>query len=158
MENKKIETKGTMEYISNKSLLNEIIKYKETGVQREELGRMLLLLAKRYSMRSNFAGYTWKDDMISEAVMTCVKYMHNCKIDIKNPQPFWYFSKIIYHSFLNYIAKQKTHIKIKDICYKNLDFIVPDENVVDDKKYFEISGIDYQLIRGNKKKKKRKKT
>jgi DNA-directed RNA polymerase specialized sigma24 family protein len=146
-----------MKYIKNENLLAELKIYVETGIQTEELGRMFLLLAKRYSDRGSFSGYSYKDDMICEAVFTCLRYMHNFDVDIDKPNPFAYFSRIIHNSFLNYISKQKRHSKIKDICYKNIDFIVPDSNSDDEYSFFRISGIDYQPIRGNKKKKKRKK-
>lgn len=150
------KSSGDMNYINNKNLLVELKTYKESGEKTEELGRMLLLLAKRYSDRGSFAGYSWKDDMICEAVLTCLKYMHNFNIEIESPNPFAYFSRIIHNSFLNYISKQKTHSKIKDVCYKNIDFITPDSVEEDDRKYFDISCINYQLIRGNKKKKRKK--
>jgi DNA-directed RNA polymerase specialized sigma24 family protein len=146
-----------MNYINNENLLAELKIYVETGIQTEELGRMLLLLAKRYSDRGSFSGYSYKDDMICEAILTCLRYMHNFDTEIEKPNPFAYFSRIIHNSFLNYISKQKKHSKIKDICYKNIDFIVPDSNSDDEYSFFGISGIDYQPIRGNKKKKKRKK-
>lgn len=150
------KSSGAMKYIKNKNLLEELRVYKETGERSEELGRMFLLLAKRYSDRGSFAGYSWKDDMICEAVLTCIKYMHNFDTEIDSPNPFAYFSRIIHNSFLNYIAKQKTHSKIKDICYKNIDFITPNDVEDDDRKHFDICGIDYQQIRGNKKKKRKK--
>lgn len=148
-------TKKDMKYINNKNLLTELEIYKETGEKTEELGRMFLLLAKRYSDRGSFSGYTWKDDMICEAVLTCIKYMHNFDVEIDNPNPFAYFSRIIHNSFLNYISKQKVHSMIKDICYKNIDFIMPESND-DDWQNFQVSGINYQLIRGNKKKRRKK--
>jgi DNA-directed RNA polymerase specialized sigma24 family protein len=137
--------------------LDEIKTFKEDKIQTEELGRMFLLLANRYSDKGSFSGYSWKDDMICEAVLTCLKYMHNFDTSIENPNPFAYFSRIIHNSFLNYISRQKKHSRIKDICYKNLDFITPDSNTDNDWKHFEVNGIDYQLIRGNKKKKRVKK-
>ena len=147
-----------MNYINNESLLKELEICKENDVATEEIGRMLLLLAKRYSERGNFSGYTWKDDMIGDAVMTCIRYMHNFDPEKQEkPNPFAYFSRIIHNSFLSYISKQKTHSKIKDLCYKNLDFITPDPNTDNEHEYFSISGIDYQPIRGNKKIRKRKK-
>ena len=115
-----------------------------------------LLLAKKYSDKGSFAGYSWKDDMICEAVLTCLRYMHNFDITVDKPNPFAYFSRIIHNSFLNYISKQKKHSKIKDICYKNIDFITPEGDSNNEYTYFDVCGIDYQSIRGNKKKKKRK--
>jgi len=146
-----------MKYLKNKNLLEELKIYINEGVQTEELGNMLLLLAKRYSDRPSFSGYTYKDDMICEAVLTCLKYMHNFDVDVEYPNPFAYFSKIIHNSFLNYISKQKKHSEIKDICYKNMDIIYPDSNYDDDFDNFKVCSINYQLIQGNKKKKKRKK-
>ena len=147
-----------MNYIKNENLLREVKKYIEDGVQTEELGRMFLLLAKRYSDKGSFAGYSWKDDMICEAVLTCLRYMHNFDVTVDKPNPFAYFSRIIHNSFLSYIAKQKKHSKIKDICYKNLDFITSDAiNSDNEWSFFDVCGIDYQPIRGQKKKKKRKK-
>ena len=145
-----------MNYIDNEKLLEEVKIYSESGIKTEELGRMLLLLATRYSEKGNFAGYSWKDDMIGEAVFTCLRYMHNFNIEIENPNPFAYFSIVIHRSFLNYIQKQKKHSKIKDICYKHIDFITPDGVMDDEYSYFNIHGINYQPIRGDKKKKRRK--
>jgi len=146
-----------MNYINNEKLLTEIKIFKNTGEKTEKLGNMLLLLAKRYSDKGSFAGYSWKDDMQCEAVLTCLKYMHNFDVTIESPNPFAYFSRIIHNSFLNYIAKQKKHSTIKDICYKNLDTIMPDVINESDYAFFDVCGIDYQSIRGNKKRKKRKK-
>ena len=146
-----------MNYINNKNLLAEIKRYIIDGEQTEELGRMLLLLAKRYSSKGSFSGYSWKDDMICEAVLTCLKYMHNFDVTVDKPNPFAYFSKVIHNSFLNYNSKQKEHSAIKDICYKNIDFITPDGHSDSEYSFFGVCGIDYQAIRGNKKKKKRKK-
>ena len=146
-----------MKYIRNEDLLKELKIYAETDVRTEELGKMFLLLAERYSDRGSFAGYSWKDDMICEAVLTCIKYMHNFDVTIDKPNPFAYFSRIIHNSFLNYISKQKKHSKIKDICYKNIDFITPDGDLNDDWSFFEVCGIDYKAIRGDAKKRKKKK-
>jgi DNA-directed RNA polymerase specialized sigma24 family protein len=140
-------------YVRNKDLLPHIYifrrtiefdeegKYVEgTGKITEEFGEMLLQIAKNYSNKGNFSNYTWKDDMIAEAVFTCIKYMHNFDpIRQKRPNPFAYFTTIIHRSFLNYIRKQKKHSDIKDVCYKNYD-------ILDDSGYTS-KGIDYQLLK-----------
>lgn len=146
-----------MNYLSNKNLLPEIETSIGKGQCTEELGRMFLLLAKKYSDKGSFSGYSYKDDMIGEAVYTCLRYMHNFKVEKDNPNPFAYFSKVIHNSFLLYISQQKKHSKIKDVCYKNLDVIMPEFNDEDEHSFFEISAINYQPIMGNKKKRKRRK-
>lgn len=146
-----------MNYVDNEKLLDEIKVYSETGEKTEEFGRMIFLIAQRYSEKGSFAGYSYKDDMICEAVLTCLKYMHNFKLDTEDPNPFAYFSRVIHNSFLNYIAKQKKHSNIKDICYKNMDFLTQDPNEQSETAYFSVKGINYQVIRGEKKKKRKRK-
>ena len=152
-----MDTEIEMNYVDNASLLKEVKVFKETGCRSEELGRMILLIASKYSDKGSFAGYTYKDDMVCEAVLTCIKYMHNCSIE-EGSNLFAYFSKIIHNAFLNFIAKQKKHSNIKDVCYKNLDFLVEDScyDSGSPAQYFNVSAIDYQVIRGKKKKKRRK--
>jgi DNA-directed RNA polymerase specialized sigma24 family protein len=142
-----------MNYVDNEKLLEEVKKYIETGYKSEELGRMILLIATKYSDKGSFAGYSYKDDMICEAVLTCMKYMHNFDVTKKDANPFAYFSKVTHNAFLNFISKQKKHSNIKDICYKNLDFLTCNTDI----QFFNVSAIDYQSIRGKKKKKRKKK-
>ena len=145
-----------MNYVDNAKLLEEVKRYIETGHKSEELGEMLLLIATKYSEKGSFAGYSWREDMICEAVLTCIKYMHNFDIGKEGANPFAYFSKIVHNAFLNFIAKQKKHSSIKDVCYKNLDFLTQDVCFDSEVQYFNVSAIDYQAIRGKKKKKRRK--
>lgn len=108
---------------------------------------MIFKIAKNYASKGNFSGYTWKEDMRSEAVLTCLKYMHNFDPNKqKYPNPFAYFTTIIYHSFLNYIKKQKKHSEIKDICYKKIDLLSDDRND-DYNNYYLIKAINYELLR-----------
>jgi DNA-directed RNA polymerase specialized sigma24 family protein len=144
-----------MNYVNNSSLLKEIRIYNATGERTEALGSMLLLIATRYAEKGSFAGYSWKDDMIGDAVLTCIKYMHNFDPSIEGANPFAYFSKVVHNSFLNYISKQKKHSNIKDICYKNVEALTQDVCSYEPQ-FFTVSAIDYQAIRGKKKKKKRK--
>ncbi len=80
-----------MNYVDNAKLLEEIKRYRDTGRKSEELGEMLLLIASRYAEKGSFAGYSWKDDMICDAVLTCIKYMHNFDVDKEGANPFCLF-------------------------------------------------------------------
>ena len=130
-------------YVKNGDLLPEIIGYRDTGHISEELGTMILAIATNYSNKGSFYNYTWKDDMIMEAVLTCLKYMHN--FDPKKqkyPNPFAYFTTICHNAFINFIRKQKKHSAIKDVCYKN------HQNLHEETKFFwAIKGIDYQKLK-----------
>lgn len=145
-----------MNYVDNEKLLREVKWFKKTGCKSETLGEMLLKIATKYAEKGSFAGYSYKEDFICEAVLTCIKYMHNFDVDKEGANPFAYFSKVTHNAFLNFIAKQKKHSNIKDVCYKNMDFITQDVCVDSEFQYFNVSAIDYQVIRGKKKKKRRK--
>lgn len=145
-----------MNYLDNLEFLEEIRAYQK-GNKSENFGKMLLLIARKYAERGCFSGYSWKDDMICEAILTCIKYINSFDVNKENPNPFAYFSKIIHNAFLNFIAKQKKHSSIKDTCYKNMEMFDTDQLEDNDMKYFNISSLDYESIRGEKKKKRKRK-
>jgi len=115
-------------YITNKELSVELVNYREEGVISEELGEMIISIATNYSNKGSFSSYSWKRDMISEAVFTCVKYIHNIDPE-KNP--FSYITTVCHNAFVNYIRKQKKHSKIKDSCYNNIDKLTDKENYME---------------------------
>ena len=106
-------------YVNNRDLLIEISDYKTNGVMSEELGRMLLEIANNFSSRGSFAGYTWREDLVADGVLTCIKYLKNFDTE-KSSNAFSYITQIYYHAFLNYIKMQNKHSDIKSILYDRL--------------------------------------
>lgn len=127
-------------YVKNEELIPEIRKFKETGRMSEELGGMILKIARNLSNKANFINYTWKDDMVMEGVMTCCKYIGNFDLE-RSSSPFTYITTICYHSFVNYINKQKRHSEIKDKCFNNQDVLF-DEDVMS----YSNKAIDYGVL------------
>lgn len=107
-------------YLENSDILTELTEFRKKGIVSEELGIMIVKIANNYSKLGSFSGYTWREDMVSEAVLTCIKYLHNFNPD-KSSNPFSYITTICKNAFINYITKQKKHSNIKDICFKNKD-------------------------------------
>jgi DNA-directed RNA polymerase specialized sigma subunit len=132
-------------YVTNKQLLPILKKYKETGILSEELGKMFYLIARNLSHKSNWSSYTWKEDMIQEAVFTCTKYIKNFDSN-KSQNPFAYITQICNNCFIAYVKKQKKHSNIKDTCYKEIDKLDEQNNVWINK------SIDYTVLISNKKK------
>jgi DNA-directed RNA polymerase specialized sigma24 family protein len=127
-------------YISNKDLLPEVIKFKENGIASEELGSMLLSIGYKYATKGNFANYTWIDDMVSDAVQICLKYLKNFDPKRqKKPNPFAYITTIFRHAFINYIKQQGKHSQIKDTCYQKREILF-------DCPTYSNKGIDYQRL------------
>ena len=131
-------------YVRNKDLIPEIEKFNESGQISEELGKMILLIAKNLSNKSNFINYTWKEDMIQEAVLTCCKYLKNFDLE-KSNNPFSYITTICGHAFVNYINKQNRHSEIKDTLFHNR------EAMEDDFDMYQTKAIDYTLMSDDRK-------
>jgi len=78
----------------------------------EDLGKVIWDIANGLASRPNFGGYTYKDEMIMDGVMDCMKYIH--KFDaIKYDKPYSYINKIIWQAFLRRIDKEKKQQYIK---------------------------------------------
>ena len=107
-------------YINNKDLFNEIVKCQENGIFSEELGKMVMSIAYNYADKGNFAGYTYKDDMIGDAILTICSYLMSSFNPTKTTNAFAYVTKICENAFLNHLRKQKKHSDIKDALYQRL--------------------------------------
>ena len=70
------------------------------------------MIATRVASKPNFANYTFREDMVSDAIENCILYMHN--FDPKKSQnPFAYFTQIIHYAFIRRIEREKKHSYIK---------------------------------------------
>lgn len=112
-------------YVDNKKLYTEMVKYinayreaKDKGLETPRasnyIGECIWLIANRLSTNRNFIGYTYREEMIGDAVENCLRYLHNFDPD-KSTNPFAYFTQIMYYAFLRRIDKEKkqTYIKYK---------------------------------------------
>jgi DNA-directed RNA polymerase specialized sigma24 family protein len=115
-------------YVDNKRLYAEMIKYinqyneaKEKGLElpraNDYIGKCIWLIANRLSTNRNFIGYTYREDMIGDAIENCFRYLHNFDPE-KSNNPFAYFTQIMYYAFLRRIDKEKKQSYIK---YKTME-------------------------------------
>lgn len=115
-------------YVDNKRLYGEMIKYvneynqaKKDGDEPprvpEYIGKCIWLIANRLSTNRNFVGYTYREEMIGDAIENCLRYLHNFDPD-KSNNPFAYFTQIMYYAFLRRIDKEKKQSYIK---YKTME-------------------------------------
>ncbi len=114
-------------YVDNKRLYAEMIEYvrqyndaKARGVETPRasnyIGECIWLIANRLSTNRNFIGYTYREEMIGDAIENCLRYIHNFNPE-KSSNPFAYFTQIMYYAFLRRIDKEKkqTYIKYKSM-------------------------------------------
>lgn len=107
-------------YVDNKKLFDVLIKHKKAVARRpnnppripEYVGECLLMIATRLASKPNFAGYTFKDDMISDAVENGLMYLHNFNPE-KSQNPFAYFTQITHYAFIRRIEREKKYVYTK---------------------------------------------
>ena len=122
-------------YIDNKLFLQEMTAYREVvanAVRLKEIkprlpeyvGKCFMMIAENLSHRPNFIGYSFRDEMISDAIENCVMYADNFD-PAKSSNPFAYFTQIVYYAFLRRIQREKKQLYVK---YKSTEMLgVTDE-------------------------------
>lgn len=130
MVNKKVirrqKADKTRYYIDKKEYTEEVLKYIETGLASDRLGELFMLHIDHYASSSCFKGYTYLDEMKSQASLFLLKYCKSFSPDYgikhnKTPNAFSYCTTIIHNAFLQIIQREKRHSKIKDVLIKNQD-------------------------------------
>jgi len=112
-------------YIDPAELFNEITHYQNTGVLTENLGVMLIKLARRFSTRQNFTNYSYKDEFISDAIYRMVEQID--KINLTHPKcnPFSYLTLVCHRCFIARINRehryQNLKLKLKDKYFDELE-------------------------------------
>lgn len=113
--------------INNKKLYKEIKKYKEKLKECPDIKIpdyiqiCFYIMANKISYQRNFIRYTYRTDMISEAMIICLKYVATFDCE-KSKNPYSYFNQAINNSFVQFIQKEKKQSIIKNemlILYKN---------------------------------------
>ena len=87
-----------------------------------------MMIATKLATKANFSGYTYKDEMICDALENCVVAVHSFNPE-KSKNPFAYFTQIIWYAFLRRIEKEKKQTYVK---YKSLEQLVVDAELLDD--------------------------
>ena len=100
-------------YLTNSKLLPEVVFAKAEGRVTDKLAGMLLLLTRKYAQRPCFSGYTYKEDMISEALVNLCRNALKFKPE-KSSNPFAFYSTCINNSFLQFLNVEKKQRKIRD--------------------------------------------
>jgi len=115
-------------YVNNEKFLEEMKNFREMVIKSKEIegkrprvpeyiGECIFKIASRLARKPNFTSYTFKDDMISDAVENCLLYIDNFDPE-KSSNPFAYFTQIIYYAFLRRIQKEKKHLYVR---YKSME-------------------------------------
>jgi len=100
-------------YLTNADLLPAVLEAKERGKMTDKLARMLMLLTDRYSRKANFNGYSFREDMVSAALVNLVQNALKFNPE-KSSNPFAFYTTSIKNSFLQYMLDEKKERFIRD--------------------------------------------
>lgn len=110
-------------YVENDEFLEEIRKTQEKGKYTEKIGKILLNIVDGIGSRPNFSNYTWLEEMKGDALIIALKAVYSYDIDHPKNNPFGYFSRTIWWSFLTTIKKENQKGKIKTKLFDEQDRI-----------------------------------
>jgi DNA-directed RNA polymerase specialized sigma24 family protein len=97
-------------YAPNADLLTEIRKSRRLKSITPELARMLLAIAENYSHRSNWRGYSYREDLVGSAMpRLCIAVF---KFKVRRKNPFAYLTTVTHNAFLQTLQKEHKHARL----------------------------------------------
>jgi len=129
---KKIKPKDKVHYVNSREFEDEIKSYYTTDKMTDKLCESINKIANGLSYAPNFLNYSYKEDMVGDAVVKMFSALKNKKFKIDcGFSPFSYFTTIAFHAFINRIKKEKKHHEAineyREKVYTEL-MLNPDEN------------------------------
>ncbi len=139
---KKIKPQDKPHYVNNKEFSLAVVDYcekvdkakkqksKKTPIVPNYIAECFLKIAEGLSHKSNFIRYTYREEMVMDAVENCLKAIKNYDIETATrtgtPNAFAYFTQISWYAFLRRIEKEKKQqdIKLKYIANIGVDELV----------------------------------
>jgi len=116
-------------YVNNQEFSQAVVNYVGTVKEAKDTGKPIpvvtdyvatcfLRIAENLSHKSNFIRYTYREEMVMDAVENCLKAVENYDINASTrtgkPNAFAYFTQIIWYAFLRRITKEKKQQDIKE--------------------------------------------
>lgn len=145
-------------YVNNPDFLQALKDYKEKvnaakaiDAERPQvtnyIGECILKIANHLSYKSNFINYSYREEMISDGIENCLRYVDNFDPE-KYSNPFAYFTQVIYFAFLRRIAREKKQSVIKGKLIRDIPFESFELQGHDDDGHFTNSYIDFMQSNG----------
>ena len=140
------QKRKSIHYVNNADFSQAVVEYVRTANEAKEkkynqipkvpdyVAQCFLRIAEGLSHKVNFIGYTYREEMVMDAVENCLKAINNNDIAAATrtgkPNAFAYFTQITWYAFLRRIAKEKKQqsIKTKYIANSGVENFMIDEN------------------------------
>lgn len=139
-----MKPKDKPHYVNNAEFSQAVVDYVKTVRQAKEeesslpvvtdyIAQCFLKICEGLSHKANFVRYTYREEMVMDAVENCLKAIENYNIDkatrTGKPNAFAYFTQIAWYAFLRRIEKEKKQqdIKLKYLSESGLELMVAEE-------------------------------
>lgn len=136
--------RASIHYVNNADFSQAVVEYVKTVREAKEKDQPLpvvtdyiascfLRIAEGLSHKSNFIGYTYREEMVMDAVENCLKAIENYDIEAATrtgkPNAFAYFTQITWYAFLRRIAKEKKQqdVKLKYLSKAGIENFIDNE-------------------------------
>lgn len=118
-------------YVDPEEFKTSLKKYYDTDVMTDDLAEIIKKIAYGLSYNGSFINYTYKDDMIGDALIKMYSALKNKKYSFAAASnPFSYFTTIAFHAFINRIKKEKRHHEaVKNYREKMYEDIMTDPEI-----------------------------
>ena len=120
--------KKSVHYVNNADFSAAVVEYvtrvneakdngKEQPIIPDYIAQCFLRIAEGLSHKHNFIRYTYREEMVMDAVENCLKAIYNYNLEhatrTGKPNAFAYFTQITWYAFLRRIAKEKKQQDVK---------------------------------------------
>ena len=120
--------RASIHYVNNKEFSQSVVDYclkideaktakQQLPIVPDYIATCFLRISEGLSHKSNFIRYTYREEMVMDAVENCLRAIENYNIEAATrtglPNAFAYFTQISWYAFLRRIAKEKKQQEIK---------------------------------------------
>ena len=133
--------KKSIHYVNNADFSTAVVEYVERvdyarkiedtiPTVPDYIAQCFLKIAEGLSHKANFIRYTYREEMVMDAVENCLKAIGNYNLEAATrtgkPNAFAYFTQITWYAFLRRITKEKKQqeIKLKYLTKSGIDSFI----------------------------------
>ena len=133
--------KKSIHYVNNSDFSTAVVEYvqkvedaRKTNINipkvPDYIAQCFLRIAEGLSHKANFIRYTYREEMVMDAVENCLKAIGNYNLEAATrtgkPNAFAYFTQITWYAFLRRITKEKKQqeIKLKYLTKSGIDSFI----------------------------------
>jgi DNA-directed RNA polymerase specialized sigma subunit len=147
------EKKTPAHYVDNNKLYEALVEWQKElrSAHRKKLpnpplpdyvAECMMKMANRLSQKAGFINYTYREDMVGDALESCLRYIHN--FDPKRSKnAFAYITQIIHNAFIRRIQKEQKQLYVKMRIVDDADFVGSYERQDGDSTHYNNSYVTY---------------